>query len=602
MVDDRATVQSPNDTAGEMIYRPVGDGKSHRLQRGLLLPCLVFLIAGFAYLSVFRRAESIPTAVGANLVPAERVLKGEVPYLHFYKIQAPGILLVNAAVFGLFGTGLLTALATVLVFKVLTIVVVFLCARSVAGWKAALIAALLSLVWLAPGGPFRSAPVQFEMFFIVSAIWFTLRWVSEGQTRNIFLAGLAVGVVAVFKQNVGVYSFIALAVVVLLNRRDVPRSFGEISSLLRESLSRDLRLKIIGLLGVSLPLAAMASYLIYNGAFGAAIGVFLRGPREHLQARFTGYPLPKPAAALILASVVLFFVGRRLIGKYPRSVAFVNTGLVAAGVLIASVVTEDAINNSIYWFAPCLFAAAIWIYYRGKGDFAPGHVDRSNLLVLLLFSMAAYGEVFPRSVRGLVIDTIPPSFVLLTFLLRNKFSNEGNKDEPSDLWKSQRKVIFAYLTVVMLIFAARTIGPAYFVIGGNRILNFRADTELKFDRGRGVFLPAKRARRVSLAVELVRSRVEPGGYIFAHAVDATSYYFLADRNSPTGATLWNDTGTNDAERARTVAALREKQVRLVLTNERALEIERYGPLLDLLNTEFHVLDRIGQMSFLERNY
>src|SRR5262245_39924039 len=124
MGDDTATVQSPNDTADELIGPSVGDG-SLRLQRGLLLPFLVFLIAGLAYLSVFRRAESIPTAVGANLVPAERVLKGEVPYLHFYKIQAPGILLVNAAVFGLFGTGLLTALATVLVFKVLTIVGVF---------------------------------------------------------------------------------------------------------------------------------------------------------------------------------------------------------------------------------------------------------------------------------------------------------------------------------------------------------------------------------------------------------------------------------------------------------------------------------------------
>src|SRR5262249_37850818 len=209
---------------------------------------------------------------------------------------------------------------------------------------------------------------------------------------------------------------------VLLNRRGVPRSFGDASSLLRESLTSDLRPKIVGLIGVSLPLAAMASYLIYSGALGAAIGVFLRGPGEHLQARFTGYPLPKPAAVLILASVALFFMGRWLIGKYPRSIPFVNAGLVVASVLIASDVTEDAINNSIYWFAPCLFAAAVWIYCRGKGDYSAGNVDRSNLLVLLLFSMAAYGEVFPRSVRGLVIDTIPPAFVLLTFLLRNKFS------------------------------------------------------------------------------------------------------------------------------------------------------------------------------------
>src|SRR4030095_16647505 len=209
------------------------------------------------------------------------------------------------------------------------------------------------------------------------------------------------------------------------------------------------------------------------------------------------------------------------------------------------------------------------------------------------------------SVRGLVIDTMPPAFVLLAFLCRRKqeCDNEGWVEAPGnpEVQHGQRKVVFGLLAVVLLIFAARTIGPTYFVIGGGRLLSFRADTEIKFDRGRGIYLPAKRARRVSAAVELIRSRVEPGGYVFAHSVDATSYYFLAGRNSPTGATLWNDAGTNDAERARTVAALRDKQVRLVLTSERALAVERYRPLLDMLTTDFHELDKIGQMVFLERN-
>ena len=88
---------------------------------------------------------------------------------------------------------------------------------------------------------------------------------------------------------------------------------------------------------------------------------------------------------------------------------------------------------------------------------------------------------------------------------------------------------------------------------------------------------------------------------FAHALDATSYYFLADRNSPTGATLWNDAGTNNAERARTVAALQEKQVRLVLTSEQAMANERYQPLLELLQNDFHQTETIGKMIFLERN-
>ena len=610
MTDHGIAVQDSSETAAEvnrerLRFEPV----SQLLQRGPLLPVIVFIAAGVVYLSVFRHSESIPTAVGANLVPAERVLNGEAPYRDFYKIQAPGILLINAAVFRLFGTRLLTALAAVLVFKVLTIVIVFICTRRVSGWPMALVASLLSMCWLAPGGPFRSAPVQFEMLFVVSAIWFTLRWMSDKKPVNIFLAGLAVGVVSVFKQNVGVYCAVALAVSVILNNRALPRSLNDASRLFRESFKSDLRSMIAGALGVALPLGAMSIYLATQGALGAAIRVFFRGPGEHLQTRFTGYPLPKPAAVILGAMLLALVIARLLVRKYPRSQGFVTGILVAGGAAMALLVSDDAVNNSIYWFAPSLFASAIWKYYRGKepsDDYAPGEVDRANLLTLLLFSMAAYGEVFPRSVRGLVIDTMPPAFMLLAFLCRSRlfYDSEGwiEKSRVREFWPAQRRVIFGMLAIVLLIFAARSIGPTYFVVGGGRVLSFRADTEVKFDRGRGVYLPAKRARRVTAAVELIRSQVEPGGYVFAHSVDSTSYYFLAGRNSPTGATLWNDAGTDDAERARTVAALREKQVRLVLTSDRALAVERYRPLLEMLSTDFHEVDRIGQMVFLERNY
>jgi hypothetical protein len=124
------------------------------------------------------------------------MLQGEVPYRDFYKIQTPGILFINAALFKLFGTSLFTAMAAVFIFKTFTIAIVFICARSVSDWKLALIAALLTLMWVAPGGPFRSAPIQFEMLFCVSAIWFTLRWMAERRLVDIFLAGLGVGLVA----------------------------------------------------------------------------------------------------------------------------------------------------------------------------------------------------------------------------------------------------------------------------------------------------------------------------------------------------------------------------------------------------------------------
>src|SRR6185369_7128536 len=221
MVEDSATIHRSDKTATAVIGDlPVVEEKAHRLQQGLILPVLVFLVAGFAYLSVFRRAESIPTAVGANLVPAERVLKGEVPYLDFYKIQAPGILLINAALFKFWGTSWITAATGVLIFKILTITLMFLIARRVCSLKAAVASTTLVLLWLAPGGPFRPAPIQYEMLFVMAAIYFVLRWVDSRGIVQLFAAGIAVGMIAIFKQNVGVYAALALMISILLSARD----------------------------------------------------------------------------------------------------------------------------------------------------------------------------------------------------------------------------------------------------------------------------------------------------------------------------------------------------------------------------------------------
>src|ERR1043165_6020340 len=118
--------------------RKGGPASRSRMKRAAA-PLILLVIAATVYGSIYFREESIATAIGANLVPAERVLKGEVPYRDFYKIQTPGILLLNAGLFKLWGTTLITAFAGVLVFKILTVVMVFVIARLVVTRPAAVI-------------------------------------------------------------------------------------------------------------------------------------------------------------------------------------------------------------------------------------------------------------------------------------------------------------------------------------------------------------------------------------------------------------------------------------------------------------------------------
>ena len=618
--------------------------------RGLMwviAPWIVLVVTALIYGSIYFREESLATGIGANLVPAERVLKGEVPYRDFYKIQTPGILLLNAGLFKLFGTSLLTAFRGVLVFKVLAVVMVFVVARLVVSPTAALIPTALSIVWLPPGGPFRPAPIQYEMLFILAAIYFTLRWIDSRRALDAFGAGLAVGLVAVFKQNVGVYLAIALAFALVVNTRGLPRSFAEAKELSVDSWKRvttRTRRTISAVLygrssvaaplgperlhsarrgghggppvqpwlgaglGVALPLIALLAYLLSNKALGAAMRVFIRGPGEHIQMKLTGYPLPKHALLVLIAGVaavkIAAAVERRLPG-WRMTILFI---LVSGAVVCAALAPQSLIDNSIFWFPPVLFVSAGWLYFRASGkqqsEDEPGPRQHAMLLVLLVFSIASYLEVFPRSVRGLVIGTLPPAFILLAFIFlryRALASQQAASkvDRPFTI-VSQAHLQFAIVAIVALIFAVRLNAPRYFGLEGGRA-SFKADTALSFDRGRGVCLPARRAEEVNATVVLIRARVDEGGFFFAHALDATPYYFLADRNSPTGATLWNDAGTNDAERTRTMEMLKQKQVKLVLTSDQALAGERYEPLLAYLTDQFHRSETIGKIVILEKN-
>lgn len=611
------TAQSELDGASDDVKnmaRADGQIKEHSGARAVasraVAPVIVLIVAALAYSAIYFREESIPTAIGANLVPAERLLEGEIPYRDFYKIQTPGILLLNAALFKYFGATLIAAYAGVMVFKALAVLMVFLTARLVSPMRVAIIPTLLAFVWLQPGGPFRPAPIQYETLFILAAIYFTLRWIDSRRWIHVFAAGLMVGLVAVFKQNVGVYSAVALGLTIILRTNALPRSFREAKQIYLDSWKTAASAHIAAAIGVSIPLVALLIYLLTNDALGPAIRVFLQGPGEHIEMRLTGYPLPKHAAVVFIAIAAALMLASRFGQRRPRLRLLIVGVTLASAMASAILIPVTAIDNSIYWFAPALFIYALWRYARASRDqtceYSGGRRERGALLVLLVFSMASFGEVFPRSVRGLIIGTLPPALILFAFLLRDrpalKEKNETLAVKTRTAFSRSRALAFAVVSLVLFVFALRLVLPRYFYFDSTRLMRFRAETELGFDRGRGILMPAGRAEEATATVDLIRSRVEENGYFFAHSLDATSYYFLADRNSPTGATLWNDAGTNDRERARTMKALREHDVRLVLTNEQALKIERYEPLLDYLKNDFHQTAVIGRTIFLERNY
>jgi hypothetical protein len=129
---------------------------------------------------------------------------------------------------------------------------------------------------------------------------------------------------------------------------------------------------------------------------------------------------------------------------------------------------------------------------------------------------------------------------------------------------------------------------------------WKSQTELRAERGRRVLFPASEAAEIDETVAYIQSHVPSRGYFFAHSYAGSAFLFLADRNNPSGAQFWGGVGVSDAERTRTLAELEEKGVHLVITTEKDIVAEKYQPMHEYLEQNFHLAKRIGDTLILER--
>src|SRR5438552_281750 len=175
----------------------------------------VLAVALIAYAVLFNRANVLSHSIGYNLYASERVLDGDVPYRDFHTLYPPAIFYLNAALFKWMAVSLYAALLGVVVFKVLTVLMIYLSARQLMPKAWALVSAAGSLLWLRPNGPFKSVPMHYGALFLAAAMYFLLKYENRQRLRFVFLAGVLLALVSLFKHNIGAYAF-AGAVVVLV--------------------------------------------------------------------------------------------------------------------------------------------------------------------------------------------------------------------------------------------------------------------------------------------------------------------------------------------------------------------------------------------------
>lgn len=543
-------------------------------------PLLITIACGLICYGLFYNRGLGLSVIGYSIAPAERVLQGEVPYRDFLFNYTPGILWVNAALMKAFGVTLMATRIGLLAFKMITLIILFSVARRITGRWTALVPVGLTLAWLGHQQIFNVYPDQYLVLFALASLSCMLSYDSTGRGRWLLICGVAIGVVFVFKYNVGVLLCGSGALAIVARELSMSRRLSKAVN--------DLGLY---LLGFSVVAAALAGYLIYNNALRAMISHFLHHAAEYSETRSVMLPpagVVLPAALASLAAIglgmLLLRAAGRFFGVYIAMVLAIGTVILVARVRAASL-GESAIA-SVAYFPPLVFAVALGVaIWQLKNEERKANWWRENggIAITGLFALAVYLEVFPRADFHHLVRVLPPVFLFFFGLLVRCLPSltdglRGRVPSPNRV---------AVLTVsTPLIFLLLAGVQDTWVPEFDSGLRFRDSRTLKIDRGLGIFVEQKQAELTEGLVQLIQDNSAEDDYIFSFAQRGSALYFLAARRNPTRFLWWRSVGISAEEREGVMAMIADRRAKLIVIQDVAATQE----IQDSIDDHY---DRIG---------
>jgi 4-amino-4-deoxy-L-arabinose transferase-like glycosyltransferase len=540
----------------------------------------VLVASLLVYAFLFNRSNVLSHSIGYNLYASERVLEGAVPYRDFHTLYPPATFYLNAALFKLLGVSLHAALLGVLVFKVLTIGVIYLTGRQVMPRAWAVTAALSSLLWLRPNGPFKSVPMHYGALLLALAMYFLLKYEDSQKMVRVFLAGGLLGLVVLFKHNIGVYALIGSMILLLAEDRTLKYRFSS-----ELTYYRRLMFLLIGCAAVIVPALV---FMQLNNALAPMVRTLLFGPGEFLLSRLAA-PLSPLAPLLLVAALAVS--GRAL--HSLRSRPAIGAGVLM--VLIAAISTflllgDEADVNQIIFYMPMFVLGcglATSVFNRSLSI-----TGRRALLIVFVFAAAALMELFPRFAREQSIAAMPFVMLFLFYLL---FLLKPAVRELAG-GTLRYRLSLAVLPLTFLLIQGRLFYDTYF----DSALRLKAGAEVSIERGRGVYFPSATAEVIDNAVEYIQQRVPVAGNAFAQSDAGTSLLFLSNRRNVSNAQFWIGVGVTLEERAATLDRIDKSQTKLIITSDEVLAAEKYEPMRDYIERHFKPTARFDDVLMLER--
>lgn len=561
----------------------------------ILSVAAVLAVAAGVYAVLFNRANVLSHSIGYNLYASERVLEGDVPYRDFHTLYPPAIFYLNAALFKWLGVSLSTALLGVLIFKVLTVAVIYSSGRQVMPRIWALAAALSPLLWLRPNGPFKSVPMHYGALLLALAMCLLLKHQRSQRPLEIFLAGASLGLLALFKHNIGAYALAGSVVLLIFEDRGDVRQAStrrvpveRLSDKLKSVGRTNYRRAFLLLIGSAAAIAPALIYMLMNNALAPMMRTLLFGPGEFLLSRLA-IPLSPVAPALLAGALTATAYAAHSLRSRPAMAAGLWLVLIA-GISFFVLRGNQADVNQIIFYLPMIVLGCGFVIAVFTNTFAMA--ERHALLILFIFSAAALMELFPRFAREQSIAAMPLVMLFLfylLYLLRPAIAALAGGS-------MQYRLALAALPLTFALIEGRLFFNTYF----DSNLRFKAAARINIERGRGVYFPAATAAMIDDAVNYIQQRVPTGEYAFAQSDAGTSLLFLSDRRNASNAQFWIGVGVTQEERAATLERIDKSQTKLIITSDEVLAAEKYEPMRGYIERNFKPSIRFDDVLILER--
>lgn len=475
---------------------------------------------------------------GIVVYGASRVLKGDIPYRDFWTMYAPGQFYVIALLFKIFGESLFITRLYSATINLLIVLMVYFIVKRLSSEKLALLSLILSTLWMGGWGLFYSSPTPAGTLWCLFSIYFVIDFLCSEKISSLILAGIITGINAIFRHDIGGYTFISSSIVILLYtylkvaNKDIK---GTINIWLRYILGT-----IIGFLPFSI-------YLIINVPLKELLFDLIIFPAR-IFPRVRDLPYPSfrfnlysflfyfPIIMYVLSGILIILNIFRL--RYLNGREWANMLLLILGIFFFN---QAWVRSDVPHLLPTIIPAIMLLssLYGSNLTKILGKGEVILKILLLIIGLIITLALYLNALKGLVIAVYVIPIVLLVLVGIFIYMPKEIKNLSE---KNSTRVVLQLISLVLCVFILFSSLGEFSSVPLRRIFSFTIPglEPSRLERARGIYVFQGQESYLEPAIRIIQANTRPDEFIFVGNsrhdrifVNDIMFYFLCGRHSAT---------------------------------------------------------------------